>query len=140
MLDRALFLSHRGLTAASCAKYQEATLCALDLDPSKIFFSITCLVDERVWSTHKDLNWALVLLQSRYNPFPDLPFAGNGTCDLPTENEDGTTTVRCLGPAHPLKPGQVQAFASVSTLARRSLSSKCACRSYKKTFTYLTLL
>lgn len=46
--------------------------------------------------------------QSKYNPFPDLPFAGNGTCDEPTKNEDGTTTVKCLGPAHPLKPGQVK--------------------------------
>ncbi|EIE18154.1 hypothetical protein COCSUDRAFT_68383 [Coccomyxa subellipsoidea C-169] len=45
---------------------------------------------------------------SKYNPFPDLPFAGNGTCGEPTQNDDGTTTVKCLGPAHPLKPGQTE--------------------------------
>ncbi len=32
--------------------------------------------------------------------------SGNGTCGEKVENEDGTVTVRCLGPAHPLKPGQ----------------------------------
>ena len=32
--------------------------------------------------------------------------SGNGTCGEKVENEDGSVTVRCLGPAHSLKPGQ----------------------------------
>ena len=31
---------------------------------------------------------------------------GNGTCGERKDLGDGTFTVRCLGPAHPLKPGQ----------------------------------
>ena len=31
---------------------------------------------------------------------------GNGTCGERVNNKDGTVTVRCLGPAHSLKPGQ----------------------------------
>ena len=32
--------------------------------------------------------------------------AGNGTCGEKVQNKDGTVTVECLGPAHPLKPGE----------------------------------
>ncbi|CAL5223582.1 g6118 [Coccomyxa viridis] len=49
---------------------------------------------------------AAFLELAKYSPFPDLPFAGNGTCGEKVENKDGSVTVRCLGPAHPLKPGQ----------------------------------
>ena len=45
----------------------------------------------------------MTLCPGRYRPFI---YAGNGTCGDRAKNEDGTVTVRCLGPAHSLKPGQ----------------------------------
>lgn len=56
--------------------------------------------------------------QSALSSFPMTPritalvhgtctcFAGNGTCGETLKNEDGTITVKCLGPAHSLKPGE----------------------------------
>ncbi len=36
-----------------------------------------------------------------------MPYvAGNGTCGEKVQHKDGTVTVTCLGPAHPLKPGE----------------------------------
>ncbi|KAK9796972.1 hypothetical protein WJX73_002710 [Symbiochloris irregularis] len=49
-------------------------------------------------------------LNARLDKPPDprrLPWAGNGTCEGPVYNSDtGLTEVHCLGPRHPLSPGQ----------------------------------
>lgn len=38
-----------------------------------------------------------------------LPWAGNGTCEAPVyDSNTGLTEVHCLGPRHPLSPGQAR--------------------------------